>query len=85
MPKPRSRHQDTPRTTIDAFIHDPEKQATTPFDIPDQSAPRKFKTVTVPLNEYEYQALAEACRKSGRSAKNLFRYAMLKYAEEISE
>jgi hypothetical protein len=85
MPKPRARNQDTPRTAIDAFIHDPETLAATPVDTLEQNAPRKFKTITVPLNEYEYQALAEACRKSGRSAKNLFRYAMLKYAEEISE
>jgi len=82
MPKPRLRNQETQKTSIDDFIREPEKAV---INTADPNAPRKFKTVSLPLNEYEYKILVEACRKSGRSEKNLFRYAMMKYAEEISE
>ena len=82
MPKPRARHQEAQKTSIDDFIREPEKVV---VDTLDPNAPRKFKTISLPLNEYEYSALVEACRTSGRSEKNLFRYAMIKYAKEISK
>lgn len=82
MPKLRSRNQVPSQPDLDAFIHQPEHKAAPSLD---PQAPRKYKTITIPLNEYEYTILKDACRKSGRSAKNLFRYSMLKYAEEVSE
>lgn len=61
MPKPRSRNQETQKTSIDDFIHEPEKAV---IDTADPNAPRKFKTVSLPLNEYEYNILVEACKKA---------------------
>ena len=49
----------------------------------DPTAPHNFKAVKVGFNEYEYQALEAASRKSGRSKLNFIRHAMLKMAEEM--
>lgn len=82
MPKPRSRFQENTKPSIDDFIREPEPSVLKALD---KNAPRKFKTISLPMNEYEYQTLAEACRKSGRSEKNLLRFAMIKYAKKLSE
>lgn len=48
----------------------------------DPNAPRNFKEVRVPFNEYEFNKLEELKRKTGRSRNNLLRWAILKIAEE---
>lgn len=50
---------------------------------PDPSAPHNFKALRVGLNEYEYQILEAASRKTGRSKLNFIRRAVLKMAEEM--
>jgi len=51
----------------------------------DQNAPRKFKTISLPFNEYEYEQLLKGINLSGRSKLNFVRYAMLKLAKELEE
>ena len=51
----------------------------------DQNAPRKFKTMSVPFNEYEYDQLMKGINLSGRSKLNFVRYAMLKLAKELQD
>jgi len=51
----------------------------------DQNAPRKFKTMSLPFNEYEYEQLLKGINLSGRSKLNFVRYAMLKLAKELQD
>lgn len=51
----------------------------------DQNAPRTFKTMSVPFNEYEYEQLVKGINLSGRSKLNFVRHAMLKLAKELQE
>lgn len=81
MIKPRPRNIAAPQPSIDDFIRQPEQSAA-PQLAPNAS--RKFKTISLPMNEYEYSQLQAACKKTGRSEKNLLRYAMLTYAQELS-
>ncbi len=48
----------------------------------DENAPRDFKSIRIPFNEYEYRRLEEACKKTGRSKLNFIRHAMLQAADE---
>ncbi len=47
--------------------------------------PRKFKTISVPFNEYEYDQLTKGTKLSARTKLNFVRYAMLKLAKELQE
>ena len=49
----------------------------------DPNANRDYKAIRVPFNEYEYQILEEAAKKTGRSKLNYIRWAILKFAEEV--
>ncbi|MCF7970271.1 MAG: hypothetical protein K9L22_03780 [Methylococcaceae bacterium] len=51
----------------------------------DQNAPRNFKTISVPFNEYEYEQLVKGINLSGRTKLNFVRYAMLKLAKELQD
>ena len=51
----------------------------------DQNAPRDFKAVRLPFNEYEWSRLEAACQKTGRSKLNFLRRAMLTLADEVEE
>lgn len=51
----------------------------------DPNEPRKFKTISVPFNEYEYDQLIKGTNLSGRTKLNFVRYAMLKLAKELQE
>lgn len=55
------------------------------IDILDQNEPRKFKTISVPFNEYEYKQLLEGIKLSSRTKLNFIRYAMLTLAKELQE
>jgi hypothetical protein len=48
----------------------------------DPNAPRDYKKINVPFNEYEYAILEEASDRTGRSKLNFLRWAMLKAAKE---
>jgi len=51
----------------------------------DKNSPRKFKTISLPFNEYEYEELLKGVNLSGRTKLNFVRYAMLKLAKELQE
>ncbi|MBE0469973.1 MAG: hypothetical protein IBX55_10765 [Methyloprofundus sp.] len=51
----------------------------------DQNAPRTFKTMSVPFNEYEYKQLVKGINLSGRTKLNFVRYAMLKLSKELQD
>ncbi len=80
MIKPRSRNQAPALPSLDDFIRQPEQAVTRELN---PNASRKFKTITLPLNEHEYSCLTEACKTTGRSEKNFLRFAMMHYAKEL--
>ena len=45
----------------------------------DPNAPRTFKALRLPFNEYEWVKLEEGCERTGRSKLNLLRRAMLSF------
>lgn len=47
--------------------------------VKDPNAPRKFKTLTLPFNEYEWDLLEEGCNRSRRSKNSLIREALIEY------
>ena len=51
--------------------------------VPDQNAIRKFKCLSVPLNQYEHEQLVIGARLSGRSKLNFIRHAMLKMTKNL--
>lgn len=51
----------------------------------DPNASRKFKTMSVPFNEYEYEELIKGINLSGRSKLNFVRYAMLKLSKDLQQ
>jgi len=71
---------------IEAFASgvDGEDQKHEPM-ILDPNEPRKFKTISVPFNEYEYDQLIKGTNLSGRTKLNFVRYAMLRLAKELQE
>ena len=62
---------------VDGTTAEPKEQ------VLDQNAPRNFKTMSVPFNEYEQ--LVKGINLSGRTKLNFVRYAMLKMAKELQE
>ena len=64
---------------IESFGADADVVAT-PSQL-DPTAKRDFKRVTVPLNEYEYRALEELAKATGRPKLNALRWAVLKQLE----
>lgn len=52
-----------------------------PFLDPD--ANRDFKAIRVPFNEYEFNKLERAVKKTGRTKLNYIRWAIMKAAEEL--
>lgn len=44
-------------------------------------APRNYKAIRVPFNQFEFEVLEKLCKKTGRSKLNMIRYA-LKYYDE---
>ena len=73
--------RDVAKTTpdIDAFINGANEQNSLKLD---PKAPRKFKTHTIPMNEYEYQLLTELAEKYGQTHNGIIRFALKKLKEE---
>jgi len=71
---------------IEAFTSGVDGENNKPsIHVLDQNAPRKFKTISVPFNEYEYDQLIKGTNLSGRTKLNFVRYAMLQLAKELQE
>ncbi len=63
---------------IETFINGANEQATQSLD---PKAPRKFKTHTIPMNEYEYKLLVELAEKYGQTHNGIIRFALKKLNE----
>jgi hypothetical protein len=68
-----------PSADIEAFINGANEQTTAKLD---PKASRKFKTHTIPMNEYEYKLLAELAEKYGQTHNGIIRFALKKLSEE---
>lgn len=64
---------------IEAFINGANEQTTPKLD---PKASRKFKTHTIPMNEYEYRLLTELAEKYGQTHNGIIRFALKKLKEE---
>lgn len=62
-----------------AFINGANEQTIQKID---PKAPRKFKTHTIPMNEYEYQLLTQLAEKYGQTHNGIIRFALRKLSEE---
>ena len=45
-------------------------------------APRKYKTHTIPMNEFEYDLLTQLAEKYGQTHNGIIRFALKKLSEE---
>ncbi|OFE42539.1 hypothetical protein [Acinetobacter towneri] len=64
---------------LEAFINGANEQITPKLD---PKASRKFKTHTIPMNEYEYKLLTELAEKYGQTHNGIIRFALKKLSEE---
>ena len=48
----------------------------------DPNAPRRYKTISVPFNEYEFKELEKAIEKTKRTKLNFIRWAMLEMTKD---
>ncbi|MDY6458070.1 hypothetical protein SKM57_12290 [Acinetobacter faecalis] len=64
---------------MDSFINGANEKVTPKLD---PKAPRKFKTHTIPMNEYEYQLLVELSEQHGQTHNGLIRFALKKLSDE---
>lgn len=64
---------------MEAFINGANEETTEKLD---PKAPRKFKTHTIPMNEYEYQLFTELAEKYGQTHNGIIRFALKKLSEE---
>jgi len=48
----------------------------------DPNAPRRYKTISVPFNEYEFKELEKAIEKTKRTKLNFIRWAMLEMSKD---
>ncbi|WGL94071.1 hypothetical protein [Arsenophonus nasoniae] len=54
-------------------------QLITSKDEMNSEAPRDYKAIRVPFNQYEYELLENLCKKTKRSKLNMIRYALEYY------
>jgi hypothetical protein len=54
-------------------------------DFLNPKAPRNYKSIAIPFNEYEFKKLNFACEKTGRSKNGLIRYLLLQCAKQLEE
>jgi hypothetical protein len=69
---------------IEEFAAAADHVVTQPMQKPNSEAPRDYKAIRVPFNQYEYELLEKLCKKTNRSKLNMIRHA-LKYYDENSE
>ena len=50
---------------------------------PNPRAPRKYKSIAVPFNEYEFEKLEWICEQTGMSKNAVIRYLILTHAKEL--
>ena len=82
MPKRRTPKSTISQEKIEAFTSAVDGQTETPFL--DPNAPRQYKTISVPFNEYEFKQLEQAIQKTNRTKLNFIRWAMLEKSKEVN-
>lgn len=72
----------TPATTLteDDFVNGVTTNQANETPKLDPKAPRKFKSHTLPLNEYEYNLLVALADKYGQTHSGIIRYALKQLA-----
>ena len=75
----KRRTQETALTEQD-FVNGVTTDQSNETTKPDPKAPRKFKSHTLPLNEYEYNLLVELADKYGQTHSGIIRYALKQLA-----
>jgi hypothetical protein len=76
MIKKRKIDKSTP--DLDVFINGANEP--TPSNL-DPKAPRKFKTHTIPMNEYEYNLLVQLAEEYGQTHNGIIRFALKKLSD----
>lgn len=75
------RREQPTREQVESFANSADQ--TTQDGTLDPNAPRKFKAISVPFNEYEYQKLEEVAQKTGRTKLNTIRWAITRLYQEL--
>ena len=74
------RRTQAPTLTEDDFVNGVTANLADETPNLDPKAPRKFKSHTLPLNEYEYNLLVELADKYGQTHSGIIRYALKQLA-----
>ncbi len=60
----------------------PRPAYSSPNEAQDENAPRKYRALRIPLNEYEFNLLDALSKKTGRSRLSTIRWALKKMADD---
>ncbi|RVU81845.1 hypothetical protein EOL70_25155 [Leucothrix sargassi] len=74
------RRTQAPTSTEDDFVNGVTANSADETPNLDPKAPRKFKSHTIPLNEYEYNLLVKLADKYGQTHSGIIRYALKQLA-----
>ena len=74
------RRTQAPILTEDDFVNGVTANSANETPNLDPKAPRKFKSHTLPLNEYEYNLLVALADKYGQTHSGIIRYALKQLA-----
>ncbi len=82
MVKRREKDTKDSKAKIARFVGEADKAGE---EVLNPKAPRNYKSIAIPFNEYEFERLEFVCDKTGRSKNSLIRYLILQYAQKIEE
>ena len=82
MVKRREKKTPADKAKVAKFVSQADKVGD---EVLDPKAPRNYKSIAIPFNEYEFERLEFACDKTGRSKNSLIRYLILQCAQKIEE
>ena len=74
------RRTQAPTLTEDDFVNGVTANSADETPNLDPKAPRKFKSHTLPLNEYEYNLLVALADKYGQTHRGIIRYTLKQLA-----
>jgi hypothetical protein len=80
MVKRRERAPKPSSAEIDAWAARADGHDYDPIDFLDKAAPRTFKAIRVPFNEYEYRMLERLAKEHDRSMSFMIRQAIIEAA-----
>lgn len=83
MPKRRQKPEDGIEEKIETFINKVDGEVE-PKPSMDKNAKRDFKAIRLPFNQWEYEVLEIASKKTNRSKTSFIRNAMMEAAERCT-